>query len=77
VLHVMPVQHDVHRACGAECFADKAPTVAGQARSLSRISSRRRHSTIALAGRALNAAGHVTVGDLFCRRTQRVFLGRS
>jgi hypothetical protein len=63
---VMPVWHDVHRTRGAAFVADETPTdrrpgqVQGQG-SQPDVD----HPSIAFAARALDVAGHVTVGDPF------------
>jgi len=73
--HVMPVWHDVHRTCGAAFLADKAPTDCRPGQVLGQgVQPNIDHTTIALAARTLDVAGHVTVGDPFRRAAKWEFL---
>ena len=75
---VIPVWHDVHRTRGAAFVADETPTD----RRLGQVQGQGSqpdvdHPSIAFAARALDVAGHVTVGDPFRRRAKRVNVCRS
>ena len=75
---VMPVRHDVHRAGGATFLADEAPGDCRPGQILGQGVERDvDHASIAGAGRALDVAGHVTVGAPASRGAKREFVGRS
>jgi len=75
---VMPVRYDVHRTGDAALLADEAPTdhrpglVLGQG-----VEPDVDHAPITAAARTLDVAGHMTVGEPFCRAARWVFAGPS
>ena len=70
----MPVRHDVHRTRCAALLTDEAPADRRPGQVLRQgVQSDINHTSIALAGRTLDVAGHVTLGEPFCRPAGRVF----
>jgi hypothetical protein len=70
---VMPIWHDVHRSCGTAFLADETPADRRPGQILGEgIQPDVDHPSITL-GRALDVAGHMTVGDPFRRAARWVF----
>ena len=74
----MPVRHDVHRTRCAALLTDEAPADRRPGQVLRQgVQSDINHTSIALGGRTLDVAGHVTVGAPASRGAKREFVGRS